>query len=99
LEAVGATDFLHGRVYGRSRVPSLTALLQRQFRPVPPLPLRRDALLISSPEMFEPSVRMLEELCHMREELEITRNAIRHVQERRAALLAAQQGQQRAERS
>ena len=53
VEAVGATDFLYERVYGRSRVPSLSALLQRQFRPTPPLPFRRDSLLITAPEWFE----------------------------------------------
>ena len=54
-------DFLRQHIYGRSRVPSLTALLQRQFRPAPPLPIRRDSLLISRPDWFESRVDELEQ--------------------------------------
>jgi hypothetical protein len=55
-----AADFLRQHIYGRSRVPPLTALLQRQFRPAPPLPLRRDSLLISRPDWFVLQVLQLE---------------------------------------
>ena len=33
-------------------MPSLSALLQRQFRPAPPSPVRPSALLIQPPEWF-----------------------------------------------
>ena len=56
--------FLYFRIYGRSRVPSLPALLQREIRPVPPLPLRRDSLLISLPEWFVPRIRELGQMWH-----------------------------------
>jgi hypothetical protein len=85
-------DFLHDHFYGRSRVPSLTALLQRQFRPAPPLPFRRDSLLINQPDWFESRV---DELMQTRrrleadEELEQLRNAVRDLQEQLAALAAA----------
>ena len=52
-----AAGFLYERVYGRSRVPSLSVLLQRQFRPMPPLPLRRDSLLVTAPEWFDSRAR------------------------------------------
>jgi hypothetical protein len=54
--------FLREQIYGRSRIPPLSALLQRQFRPVPPSPFRPDALLIQPPEWFEARVAELEEL-------------------------------------
>jgi len=65
--ALHAADFLCQHVYGRSRVPSLTALLQRQFRPVPPLPLRRDSLLLSRPEWFEPRALELVQVLQQQE--------------------------------
>ena len=45
--------FLHDHIYGCSRVPSLTALLQREIRPVPPLPFRCDSLLIRRPNWLD----------------------------------------------
>lgn len=54
--------FLYFRIYGRSRVLPLAALLQRQFRPTPPLPFRRDSLLISLPDWFVPRIRELGEM-------------------------------------
>ena len=45
--------FLDQHIYGRSRVPPLSALLQRQFRPAPPLPFRRDSLLITQPDWID----------------------------------------------
>ena len=53
--------FLREQIYGRSRVQPLTALLQRQFRPLPPSPVRRDALLIQPPGWFEARVAELEQ--------------------------------------
>ena len=93
-QASCVVKFLTKHIYGRSRVPSLTALLQRQFRPTPPLPIRRDSLLISRPRFFEPRIRMLQELCRVHEALERVRNAHIAMHEHLAALLAAQQGQQ-----
>jgi len=51
--------FLFQYIYGRSHVPPLSALLQRQFRPMSPLPLRRDSLLITQPDWFESRVNEL----------------------------------------
>ena len=93
-QALGVAEFLYQHIYGRSRVPPLTVLLQREFQPTPPLPFRRDSLLISRPGWFEPRIRLLQEVCHLHEALERVRNAQRALQELRAALLAAQQGQQ-----
>ena len=53
-------DFLRQHIYGRSRVLPLSQLLQRQFRPVPPLPFRRDSLLINQPDWFESRLDELE---------------------------------------
>jgi hypothetical protein len=87
-------EFLAKHIYGRSRVPPLTALLQRQFRPTLPLPVRRDSLLIRQPDWFESRIRLLQHVCRLDEALERVRNAQRAVQGLHAALLAAQQGQQ-----
>jgi hypothetical protein len=57
--ALELARFLRQHIYGRSRMPSLSALLQRQFRPMAPLPLRRDSLLISQPDWFESRVQTM----------------------------------------
>ena len=59
---MAASLFLREQIYGRSRVPPLSALLQRQLRPVSPLPFRRDALLVQPPDWFEARVARLEQL-------------------------------------
>ena len=61
--------FLKSHIYGRSRMLSLAALLQRQFRPTAPLPYRRDAPLIQAPEWFDARVTDLRSL-QMRREIE-----------------------------
>ena len=65
VELVG---FLDTHVYGRSRVPPLSALLQRQLHPLPlpPSPVRRDALLVQQPEWFAPLVEARRQLLHNR---------------------------------
>ena len=52
-DAWSASSFLSRHVYGRSRVPTLTALMERQLRSTPPLPFRRDSLLITQPKWFQ----------------------------------------------
>lgn len=54
--ALHLASFLERRFYGRSRVPSLSALLQRECSPVAPLPFRRDDLLVQPPKWFETHV-------------------------------------------
>jgi len=60
--ALAISLFLRQQIYGRSRIPPLSALLQRQLRPVPPSSFRPDALLIRQPDWFESRVAELEEL-------------------------------------
>ena len=81
--ALELADFLRLHVYGRSRVPSLTALLQRQFRPLPPSPFRPDALLIQQPEWFKQTALDLQR----RRDDEL----LFHQQAREIALLAERQ--------
>ena len=60
--ALAISFFLRQHIYGRSRIPPLSALLQRQLRPVPPSSFRPDALLIRQPGWFDARVAELEEL-------------------------------------
>jgi hypothetical protein len=62
MHALTVSIFLRCHFYGRSRVPPLTALLQRQFRPLPPAPVRHGALLVQPPDWFETRVAELEEM-------------------------------------
>ena len=65
--ALQAAGLLCRHIYGRSGVPPLSALLQREFRPMPPLPLHRDSLLLSRPEWFESRARELVQVLQQQE--------------------------------
>ena len=65
-DAWSASAFLSKHVYGRSRVLPLASLLERQLRSEPPLPFRRDSLLITQPQWFELQFQRLGRLLHLR---------------------------------
>jgi hypothetical protein len=68
VHAMEMALFLFQHIYGCSRVPPLSALLQREFRSAPPLSVRRDSLLISQPDWFESRLAELLQTLQQRQE-------------------------------
>jgi hypothetical protein len=84
--ALAVSPLLRRHFYGRSRIPPLSALLQRQFRPLQPSPVRPDALLIRPPDWFEARVALLEQYQQLQRRIDALR---RDALEARIALIAA----------
>jgi len=76
MHALAVISFLRQQIYGRSRMPPLTALLQRQLCPAPPFPFRIDALLIQPPDWFEARVAELEESEQLQRQIDALRRRV-----------------------